>query len=58
MKFSELSKGDRFKCRLPGIRSPVECVKLSRTRFRVIGGQYHKTQTTEFPVSLIPKLPD
>lgn len=58
MKFSELSKGDRFKCRLPGIRSPVECVKLSRIRFRVIGGQYNKTQTTEFPVSLITKPPD
>lgn len=58
MKFSELSKGDRFRCRLPGIRAPVECVKLSRTRFRVIGGTYHKTQTTEFPVSLLPKPPD
>lgn len=55
MIFRDLPRGARFRCHLPDIRSPVVCVKLSKTRFRVIGGTYHKTKVDSFTVALIPK---
>lgn len=59
MTFSELENGTRFRCQLPderGTRAIVDCVKLSRYRFRRLdSGQYIKTTSTGFPVATIPK---
>lgn len=62
MIFSELENGSRFRCQLPderGNRSIVDCVKLSRSRFRRLdSGKYVKPETTAFPVAFVPKPPD
>lgn len=62
MIFSELERGSRFRCKLStanGSRALVDCVKLSATRFRRLdSGKYLKTESSRFPVVLIPKPPD
>lgn len=59
MMFSELENGSRFRCQLAdetGSRSIVDCVKLSRSRFRRLdSGRYVKPGSVAFPVALIPK---
>jgi len=61
MIFSELENGSRFRCRLPnehGTQIVVDCVKLSRSRFRRLdSGKYIKPDSTAFPVALIPRKP-
>lgn len=61
MMFSELENGSRFRCKLPddtGNRVAVDCVKLSRSRFRRLdSGKYIKPDSTAFPVALIPRKP-
>jgi hypothetical protein len=56
--FSELQRGARFRCRLPESRAPVDCVKLSPSRFRRLDtGKYIKATSTAFPVVLITTTP-
>ena len=58
MIFSELPRGARFRCRLPESRAPVDCVKLSPSRFRRLdSGKYIKANSTAFPVVLITTTP-